>query len=87
MSDDEFEEVSVEVQERCFIRTKYTHVGCMRDSNMPLHIARRFLADPTYYQTVYCSRCKEELPSNEFIWADNDEPIDRPVIIGYSTDE
>lgn len=61
------------------IRYRYTHISCNGLTKMPDHCAKQYAQNPAYYGTTFCCRCGNYFPVSEFIWPEDDKPINKPI--------
>lgn len=56
--------------------------GCDARTSMSNTIAETYARDPKFYGSTFCSKCREHLPVQEFVWLDEDDHTETDEVVG-----
>ncbi len=57
------------------VRRSYVHSTCGALTSMPQKIAETYAANPGFYGSTFCVRCKDYFPVGEFNWDGSEEVV------------
>lgn len=57
------------------VRRKMTHLKCQTVTTIHQKIAETYAANPKFYDSTFCCRCREHFPVSEFHWTGTDEEV------------